>query len=236
MLHSILGSPAARKGIFIGFVLISLNQLSGLFAFLNYTAEIFIESGSVFNPNISSAIVGMLLVAGSLVSLTIINKFSRRFLYTVTTIGYMIGLLSMGMYGYLKTSSNVSNFKFIPVASLSLIIFSASVGRLPLTYIMMTEIIPQNIRSLGVSICTTSNWILAFVFLRFFTTLVKLVQFHNCMFICCGFTFTGMIFVLLYVPETKNRSYEEIENSLTNKKFVYQPAKTDEKEMNEEHC
>lgn len=219
--------------MFIGIILISVNQLSGLFAFLNYTAETILESGSVFNPNASAVIVGALLFAGSLFSITIVDKFSRRFLYSITTVGYMIGLIAMGVYSYLKTSYDVSSFKFVPVASLSLIIFAASLGRLPLSYIIMAEIIPQNIRSFGVAVCTTSNWILAFLLLRFFTKAVDVLQFHNCMFLCCGFTFIGMLFVIFYVPETKGRSFEEIEKSLTDKTFTYRPTKSSEKEYAE---
>lgn len=200
--------------------------MSGLFTFLNYTASIFIEAGSVFKPNTSAVIVGTLLFVGSLVSLTIVDRFPRKFLYSVTTVVYMIGLSAMGIYSYLKTMTDTSSFRFIPVISLSLIIFAASVGRLPLTYIIMAEIMPQNVRSFGVSICTTCNWILAFIVLRYFAKAVEVLGFHTCMFICWGFTLFGMIFVILYVPESKNKSFEEIENLLAKKRFIYVPAPT----------
>lgn len=218
------GSAAAKKGIFIGIILISVNQLSGLFAFLNYTADIFIEAGSEINPNLSAVIVGSLLFIGSLISLTLVDRFSRKLLYSVTTVGNIVGLLAMSIHSYFK-ASNIDSavFKFIPVASLSLVIFAASIGRLPLTYIMMAEIMPQNIRSIGVSICTTCNWILAFVLLRFFSTIVGVLQFHNCMLLFCCSALFGMIFVILYVPESKNRSFEEIENSLIRKKSKIVP-------------
>lgn len=221
---------AAKKGISIGIVLISVNQLSGLFAFLNYTANIFIEAGSAFSPNTSAVIVGVLLFVGSLVSLTIVDKFSRKFLYSLTTVGNIVGLLAMGIYSYYKTAVDVSSLKYIPVASLSLVIFAASVGRLPLTYIMMAEIMPQNIRSFGVALCTTFNWILAFLLLRFFSDVVDYLQFHNCMFIFCGFALFGMIFVMFFVPESKNRSFEEIESSLRNKRIIYSGVEKNEAE------
>lgn len=210
-----------KKGIFIGVVLISVNQLSGLFAFLNYTANIFDDAGSSFTPNTSAIVVGSLLCIGSLVSLTLVDKFSRKFLYSVTTVGNLIGLLMMAVYSYYKMEENVSRFMFVPVLSLSLVIFSASVGRLPLTYIMMAEIVPQNVRSFGVSICTTCNWILAFILLRYYSAAVAVLQFHNCMILFSVAALFGMLFVMIYVPESKNRSFEEIEISLTKKKFTY---------------
>lgn len=218
----------------IGVIIISVNQLSGLFVFLNYTADIFIEAGSTFSPNSSASIVGVLLLVGSLVSLAIVDRYSRKFLYSITTTGNIIGLLAMGIYSYCKTFTDVSSFKYVPVASLSLIIFAASAGRLPLTYIMMAEIMPQSIRSFGVAICTVINWILAFILLRFFSKVIEMIQFHNCMFTFTGFTIFGIFFVLLYVPETKNRGFDEIENSLAKKKFVsaveHQEAKDYEKQ------
>lgn len=225
------GSPAAKKGIFIGLVLMTTNQLSGLFAFLNYTADIFIDAGSTFNPNTSAIIVGALLFLGSLISLSIIDRFSRKFLYTVTTVGNLIGLMAMGMHSYIKVSGDDPVYKLVPVLSLSLVIFSAAIGRLPLTYIMMSEMMPHNIRSFGISICITFNWILCFILLRYFSTAVELFQFHTCMFIFGVSTLVGMIFVMFYVPESKNRSYEEIETALMGKKFEYIQAEQSEKKQ-----
>lgn len=200
--------------------MISANQLSGLFVILNYTADIFIDAGSDWDSNKSAVIVGSLLFIGSLISLTLVDKFPRKLLYCVTTIGNIIGLIALAIHSYLRTNNiEYSEFKFIPVASLSLVIFAASIGRLPLTYIMMAEIMPQNIRSLGVSICTTFNWILAFILLRFFSTIVELIEFHNCMLLFSCSAFFGMIFVIFHVPESKNRSFEEIENSLIKRNF-----------------
>jgi MFS family permease len=228
-IYFFLGSTAAKKGILIGVVLISVNQLSGLFTFLIYTAEIFIDAGSSFDPNTSAVIVGSLLFLGSLVSLSIVEKFSRRFLYSITTVLYLIGLAAIGLSSYYKANhGNMESLKYIPVISLSLIIFAASCGRLPLTYIMMAEIIPASVRSFGVSICTTFNWILAFVLLRLFAKAVEIIQFHNCMLIFFFFTLFGLFFVIIFVPESKNRSFEEIEKSLSDKKYKYTAARGDE--------
>lgn len=222
----LVGATAAKKGILIGVVLISVNQLSGLFAFLNYTADIFVEAGSSFSPNVSATIVGVLLCVGSLVSLAIVDRFSRKFLYCATTLANLMGLFAMGIHSYYKVNGNFETFSFVPVMSLSLVIFASSIGRLPLTYIMMAEIMPQNIRSLGISICTTFNWLWAFILLRFFSTAVDVLHFHNCMILFSLVCVFGMIFVIAVVPETKSRSFEDIENSLSRKKLKYIEAAT----------
>lgn len=167
---------------------------------------------------------------GSLLSLAIVDKFTRKFLYCTTTVANLLGLLAMSAHSYFKGSDNADIFSYVPVVSLSLVIFASSIGRLPLTYIMMAEIMPQNIRSMGIAICTTFNWIWAFVLLRFFTKAVDVFQFHICMLIFSAFSIFGLIFVIAVVPETKSRSFEEIEKSLTNKKLKYTTAaSSDEK-------
>jgi hypothetical protein len=188
--------------------------------FLNYTADFFIESGSNFTPNQSSLIVGVILVLGSFASLALVNRFSRKFLYSLTSIGTMLPLITMGIYSSCKFNGveGIESFKFIPVVSLSVFIFIGSLGRIPLTFVIMSEIMPQKVRSFGISIANTCNWLLAFVLLQFFSTAVKALQFHNCMYIFSFVVFLGMIFVMFCVPETRNKSFEEIERSLDNKK------------------
>lgn len=226
---NIAGSPAAKKGILIGVLLVIINQLTGIIVFLNYTAKVFVDSGSTFDPHTSSIIVGVLMIVGPLFNLTFVDKFSRKFIYNISTTLNIIGLMAMGLYSYIRTFTDVSSFKYVPVASLSLVIFIAMAGRFPLTYIMMAEIIPQNVRSFGISTCTFFNWSLSFILLRLFSTMVEVLQFHSCMFIFSGFTFFGMILVILYVLETKDRSFEEIEKLLSNKKLKY--SKTEAHDM-----
>lgn len=127
----------------------SVNQLSGCFAFINYTADIFMESGSSLTPNVSAIIVAVIQVAGSTVSTFAIGNISRKLLYASTCFGVMIGLLAMGTHGYLKNYYDMSNFNWVPIASLSFVIFIASIGLLPLTFVMLSEILPQKVRQIS---------------------------------------------------------------------------------------
>lgn len=197
--------------------MISVNQLSGLFMFLNYTADTFTEAGSSLDPNSSAIVAGALMLLGSLLSTFILDKFPRKLLYIWTTVGFILGLAGLASHSYLKSISNDSSFKLLPVLSLSWLIFVACAGRLPLTFIIMAEVMPQSIRSFGVSICNTVNWLLCFLMLKFFPTIVKSIGFHNCMFLLAGSAVVGIFAVLLLVPETKNRSFEDIEMELGKK-------------------
>jgi len=139
---------------------------------------------------------------------------SRKLLYSITCFGTMLGQLAMGTHVYLKNYYDMADFGWVPIASLSFVIFVAAIGLLPLTFVMLSEILPLKIRSFGATFCTAVLWTLSFLLLRYFASLVALLQLYVCMFIFCGFTFLGMVCVIFYVPESRNRSSEEIEKSL----------------------
>lgn len=126
-------------------MLVCVNQLCGCFAFINYTADIFAESGSSLSPNISAIIVAVIQVAGSTASTFAVGKVSRKLLFAITCFGVVVGLLAMGTHGYLKMYYDLSDFNWVPIASLSFVIFVASIGLLPLTFVILSEILPQKV-------------------------------------------------------------------------------------------
>lgn len=207
--------PVAIKAILYGTIMITCHQLSGLMAFVGYSADIFRESGSSLSPNLSAIIVGVLLIIGSFISIVLVDKFPRKSLYMKTTLGNIIGLILMGFYELSKQFIDKSDtFKFIPILALSIVIFASTTGRLPLTYIIVTEIQPQFNRSIGISICSAVNWLVAFIMLQFFSTAIEHVGFHNCMFIFSIILFFSMLFVHYFIPETKNKSLKEIQDDM----------------------
>lgn len=228
-----LESPIPRKALIIGIVLVIVNQLCGCFAFINYAAEIFEKSGSSLHPSISAIIVAFIQLLGSVVSALITERMARKTLYVITCLGTIVGLLAFGLHGFLATLINVSQFNWIPIVSMSFVIFIASVGLMPLTFTILSEILPVKvkcknvinnflscfshfqIRSFGVSFCTALLWLIAFLLLIFFPTLVDAIGLFACMFSFCFITFVGMVYVIFVVPETKNRTIEEIEQLLS---------------------
>ncbi|KAL7032244.1 hypothetical protein ACKWTF_007259 [Chironomus riparius] len=205
---------STQKALYFGIVLVLVNQLCGCFAFINYTSDIFLKSGSTLSPSLSAIIVAIIQLIGSGASVFLTEKISRKLLYSTSCCTTMLGLLAFGTHGLLKGFLDITQFDWIPIASMSLVIFAASLGILPLTFIMLSELLPLRIRSFGVSFCTGILWFVAFLLLRFFPTAVEIFQLHGCMFIFCLITFMGMIFVIAFVPETKNKTAEEIEKQL----------------------
>lgn len=93
--------------------------------------------------------------------------------------------------------------------------FAVSWG--PLAWVMIGEIFPLSVRGIGTSIGSAANWIGNFIVSQFF--LMLLAAFHNNVggpfAIFAVFALLSIPFVIRFVPETKGRSLEEIEEELT---------------------
>lgn len=68
----------ARKAITIGIVLMFLNQFSGFFAMLTYTATIFEEAGSSLSPNVSAIIVAVIQIIGTYMASLFVERAGRK--------------------------------------------------------------------------------------------------------------------------------------------------------------
>lgn len=117
----------------------------------------------------------------------------------------------MGIYSMLKLRGfNVEPFNWIPIVSFSWVIFIASWAILTLTFLVISEIMPEKIKEFGLSFCVALIWSLAFLMVKLLPILTDLLGFHGIMFLFAGCCLSNAIFIILYMPETAGKSYEQI--------------------------
>lgn len=210
-----LTTRPARRAILIGVVLAALNQFSGCFAMLNYTATIFQEAGSNMSSNESAIVVGVISILGSYLSTTLIDRAGRKILFAASTVGTAFGLVVLGTFVMLKSwGHELESFNWIPLVSFSFVIFISSLGVLNLPFVVIAEIMPENIKDFAVSFCMTVLWTLTFIMVKYLPFLTESLGFHWSMFLFAGICLLGELFIILAMPETKGKSYEEIMDAL----------------------
>lgn len=140
-------TPTARRAFTIASILLCLSQMSGSITFSNYAATIFIESGSSFDPNVSSIVMGILQVCGTYTASQLIDRTGRKTLLLVSTFGAAILLAITGTYVYLgKSGYDVSAFNLLPVICISFFIFINAIGILCVPYVILAEVMPQKVK------------------------------------------------------------------------------------------
>ncbi|XP_067010175.2 facilitated trehalose transporter Tret1 [Anabrus simplex] len=217
-LKEIFASKSILRGLFIVLVLAANHQLCGIYPVLSYTVTIFRESGSDISPNLSSVIVGSLLVVGNVTASFLIDRAGRRRLLIISDSIMSVSLMCIGVYFYLKSiGADVSSIGWLPVTSLSIFVVALSIGVGPMLYLVISEIIPPQIKYVANAMALTLVWFIAFLGAKFFNNLADLIGVHSTFWIfslCC---LLGMLVIIFQLPETKGKSLKEIERLLEGK-------------------
>lgn len=141
--HSITVTPAAKKALFIGIVLSLFNQLCGCFAMVNYTTKIFADAGSTLPPSQASIIIGLVQLLANCLATILVDRAGRKVLFSLSAVGTGLGLLCLGCHSLFK--EHLVEYNWIPVVAFSLVIFIASIGILPLQFVILIEVLPKNV-------------------------------------------------------------------------------------------
>ena len=92
-----------------------------------------------------------------------------------------------------------------------IISFAFSLG--PVTWTVINEIYPGEVRGRAVAVATAVNWGAAFLVSGFFLSVVKAIGQGYTFWLFAAFCAIGLVWVIVGVPETRGRSLEEIEAS-----------------------
>lgn len=138
----------AMKGLLIGMALVAISHATGHYMLTTYAVMIFkIADSSLLTPYMSSILLALALIFGSLTTTTLADILGRKVLILISLIGSAIGLFAMAVYDYLKLNGyNLSSFTWIPVLSLSLVVFISSAGIIPLSVLVSIENLPPKVR------------------------------------------------------------------------------------------
>ncbi|CAH8363968.1 unnamed protein product [Eruca vesicaria subsp. sativa] len=200
--------------LMVGIGLLVLQQLGGINGVLFYSSTIF-ESAGVTSSNAATFGVGAIQVVATAVSTWLVDKAGRRLLLTISSVGMTISLVIVAAAFYLKEfvshdSEMYSMLSILSVVGVVAMVVSFSLGMGPIPWLIMSEILPVNIKGLAGSIATLANWFISWLITM--TANLLLAWSSGGTFtlyaLVCAFT---VVFVTLWVPETKGRTLEELQ-------------------------
>ncbi|CAL0322395.1 unnamed protein product [Lupinus luteus] len=200
--------------LMIGIGLLILQQLSGINGVLFYSSTIFQIAG-ISSSDVATFGVGAVQVLATCVTLWLADRAGRRLLLIVSSSAMTFSLLVVAISFYVKdyTPEDSSLSRILSLLSVvgvvaMVIAFSLGLGAIP--WIIMSEILPINIKGLAGSVATLANWLFSWL-----VTLTANMLLHW----SSGGTFTlytvicalTVWFVAKWVPETKGKTLEEIQ-------------------------
>jgi sugar porter (SP) family MFS transporter len=209
-----LFAPGVRAMVVIGLAMAIAQQLIGVNTVIYYAPTILKLTGLSTTSAITQALsVGITNVIFTIVAILILDKVGRRPLLIFGTAGCVAALVALGVF----FASSTLKHDAPGVALVCLIVYIAAfaVGLGPVFWLMISEIFPLKVRSAAMSASTVANWASNFLVSTFFLTLTGAITIQGTFWLYAGFGVAAIVFFAFRLPETKNRSLEEISGEVT---------------------
>jgi len=204
-----------NKPIILAFLIAFFNQLSGINAIIYYSPRIFAETGMEEGSALLSSVgVGLANLVSTVIGMVLIDKMGRKFLMYLCSIGYIVtlGLISIAFYTGIGTGTML-----VPVLIFAFIA-SHAVGQGAVIWVFISEIFPNSVRSYGNSLGSGTHWVFAALIAATFPYIASTLGGGTTFAIFAFIMIFQLLFVWKMMPETKNKSLEEIEEMLIDSK------------------
>jgi sugar porter (SP) family MFS transporter len=201
-----LFKPASRKVMIVGFFLAVLVQVSGINTIIDYAPKILLAAGvEIKNALLQTSFLGLINFIFTFVAIIFIDKAGRRRLYLIGSMGMAITLVLLAISFYMKLDGIFT----LVCIMLFLVFFSSCIG--PVFWTLVSEIFPNRIRGKALAFASFTQWIFNFLVVLLFPHFLVLLGGAVTFLFLALMSFVQWLFTLLYVPETKGKSLEEIE-------------------------
>ena len=203
-------APGILRVLLIGVALAVLQQWSGINIIFNYAEEIYRNAGyGVSDILFNIVITGTINLALTLVALTLVDRVGRRSLMLWGCAGIALSHLVLGLI----YRAEIKGLPALVITLCTIACYALSLA--PVTWVLISEIFPNRLRGIGVSIAVSALWSASFLLTFTFPILNRVLGNAGTFWIYAGVCFAGFFFVYFRVPETKGTTLEEIERELT---------------------
>ncbi len=203
-----LFGKGARNLVWIGMALAALQQWSGINILFNYAEEIYRSAGfGVSGILFNIVITGTINLIFTLVAMTFVDRLGRRKLMLLGCAG--VGLCHLGASLAYRMGLHGSAVLVLTLAAIA----CYSMTLAPVTWVLISEIYPNRLRSLGVSAAVAALWTASFVLTYTFPFINHAFTTSGAFLVYAAVCFLGFIFVSACVPETRGKTLEEIEKA-----------------------
>ena len=203
-----LFSRKFRFPILLAFLFALFNQLSGINAIIYYSPRIFSMTGlGEESALLSSAGIGLVNLIFTILGWFFIDRFGRRVLMYMGSIGYIISLTLIALAFFNQSFTNVPFYIFAFIAS-------HAIGQGSVIWVFISEIFPNSVRATGMAWGSLTHWVLAAVVANTFPFFSEelgggvIFAFFAIMMVL------QLLYVWLMMPETKGVSLENLQKQI----------------------
>ena len=205
-----LFDPQYRTPVLLAVAFAFFNQVSGINAIIYYAPRIFEMTGLGQGAALlSSAGIGLINFIFTLLGVNLIDRFGRRTLMLVGSVGLIgtLGLVAWAFYAQQFGGMLVPVLLFVYIA-----FFAFSQGAV--IWVFISEIFPNAVRARGQALGSSTHWVMATVIAFTFPYFAERLGGGHTFAFFCAMMVLQLVFVLLFMPETKGTSLEQADRAL----------------------
>lgn len=204
--------PRARRALIYANIMILLGQLTGINAIMYYMSVLMHQIGfDDENANYMSLVGGGSLLLGTIPAIFLMERYGRRFWANAMLPGFLVGLAIIGGSYQIPITTNPKGSEACYLVGL--IVYMAFFGCYAcLTWVVPSEVYPTYLRSYGMTTSAALLFLASFIVTYNFSGMQEAMTptglalgFYG------GIAVVGWIYQLLFMPETKDKTLEEID-------------------------
>ncbi|MES2378873.1 MAG: sugar porter family MFS transporter [Bacteroidota bacterium] len=193
--------------LWLGILVAVFQQVTGINAIIYYAPVIFKETGIGSSSALLQTIgIGIVNFIVTLMVLRLVDRWGRRKLLIMGSVSMGFSLIGIA----LCFAFHFFDYYLVLILTLTYVAaFSATLGAV--TWVYLSEIFPNRIRGVAISVATLALWLADFLVTLSFPIMAKNLGTAATLGVYAGFCAIAAVYMYLNVPETKGKTLEEIE-------------------------
>jgi len=202
-------APKMVKVLVLGVGLAVFQQWCGINVIFNYAEEIFKAAGYDISSVLGNiAWTGSVNLAFTFVALGAVDRRGRRPLMLFGAAGLAVIYTALGGCYH----AQVKGLPMLLLVLAAIACYSMSLA--PVTWVVISEIFPNRIRGAAMSVAVCALWVACFILTYTFPLLNATLGAAGTFWLYAAICVLGFSFIFFTLPETKNKSLEQIEREL----------------------
>uniref|UniRef100_A0A7S0LIW5 Major facilitator superfamily (MFS) profile domain-containing protein n=1 Tax=Coccolithus braarudii TaxID=221442 RepID=A0A7S0LIW5_9EUKA len=207
--------PATFTALCVGTILAVLQHAVGIESIIYYSTKIFQQAGitSKSSAILGTVAMGLIKLIFETNSLLNLDEVGRRPLLLLGSFGLTASLLGLGVSMQAKLAGGIAGpstatYGIFGCLGAYMAFHALSYG--PITWLVLAEILPNNIRGKAMGIATMANRLTSYLVASTFLTMSERLQWSGSFYIYASIAALSFFFYAFVVPETNGLRLEEI--------------------------
>lgn len=221
--------PWIRRLVLIGIGIAVLQQTTGINTLMYYAPKILMAAGQGERAAITAQVAnGVISVIGSACGLWFISRLRRRTMLITGQAGIIASLVLISVVFWTQVQPHLlpggdpdpnnppaALASFIVLAAMMIFLFFNQGLQAPANWVLLSEIFPQKMRGFGMGIAVFCLWTVNAIITWVFPVMIETLGGGLTFAIFAGINVLTIIFSIIFVPETKHLTLEQLEEKFS---------------------